>query len=208
MADQKRLESQELHAGLDAVHPNRAAPLHTIPAARELSGSMRTGRMQGNESSGKSAAATEPASTAAAKKTFSPEDMSAEELRATLERGRERFSIYCAPCHDSIGSGNGMVARRGMVHPPSYHTSHLRSQPIDYIYGVATNGRANMPPYRDQIAEADRWAIAAYVRALQLSQFASREQLESADLAALEKAGRSAGQRAGQFADAKGQESP
>lgn len=101
-----------------------------------------------------------------------------------------------------------MVARRGMVHPPSYHTSHLRSQPIDYIFGVATNGRANMPPYRDQIAESDRWAIAAYVRALQLSQFASREQLESADLAALEKAGRSSERSAVGTTNSEGQKSP
>ena len=88
-------------------------------------------------------------------------------------RGQSRFNIYCAPCHDRVGNGAGMIVRRGYRHPPSYHIDRLRTVPNGYIYDVITNGFGAMPDYAAQIQPADRWAIVAYVRALQLSQNAT-----------------------------------
>lgn len=91
----------------------------------------------------------------------------------TLARGRERFNIYCAPCHSRLGDGNGMVVQRGYRHPPSYHDARLRQAPLGYFFDVMTNGFGAMPPYADQIPPRDRWCIVAYIRALQLSQNAT-----------------------------------
>ena len=86
-----------------------------------------------------------------------------------LERGKNRYQIFCTPCHGLQGDGNGMVAMRGMKHPPSYHQDRLRQVPNGYIYDVITNGFGAMFGYSAQLAPRDRWAIVAYVRALQLS---------------------------------------
>jgi mono/diheme cytochrome c family protein len=86
-----------------------------------------------------------------------------------LERGRERYAIFCTPCHGIQGDGNGMVAMRGMKHPPSFHDERLRRDPSGYFYDVITNGFGAMYPYSAQIPPRDRWAIVAYLRALQLS---------------------------------------
>jgi Cytochrome C oxidase, cbb3-type, subunit III len=86
-----------------------------------------------------------------------------------LERGENRYQIFCTPCHGLQGDGNGMVAIRGMKHPPSYHQDRLRQVPNGYIYDVITNGFGAMLGYSAQLAPRDRWAIVAYVRALQLS---------------------------------------
>jgi len=93
--------------------------------------------------------------------------------QATLERGRERFDIYCAPCHSRLGDGNGMVPQRGYRHPPSYHQERLRKAPLGYFFDVMTNGFGAMPDYAMQITPEDRWKIVAYIRALQLSQNAT-----------------------------------
>ena len=90
-----------------------------------------------------------------------------------IERGQDRFNIYCSPCHDRLGNGDGMMVRRGYRHPPSYHIDRLRQVPNGYIFDVITNGFGAMPDYAAQIPARDRWAIVAYVRALQLSQNAS-----------------------------------
>lgn len=106
--------------------------------------------------------------------------------RQLIERGRDRFNISCVPCHDLTGSGNGMVARRGLKFPPSYHTDRLRSQPLGYIFNVATQGRGQMPAYGDYLSTDDRWAIAAYVRTLQLSQYVAVSELTAEDMRKLE----------------------
>ena len=93
--------------------------------------------------------------------------------KEVIERGQQRFNIYCTPCHDRLGNGDGMIVRRGYRKPPSYHIDRLRQVPNGYIYDVITNGFGAMPDYAAQIAPRDRWAIVAYVRALQLSQNAS-----------------------------------
>jgi mono/diheme cytochrome c family protein len=89
-----------------------------------------------------------------------------------VHRGRQRFDIFCSPCHGRAGLGDGMVVRRGYRVPPSLHVDRLRAQPDGYFYDVITNGFGVMPDYASQIPVADRWAIVAYVRALQLSQHA------------------------------------
>jgi len=86
-----------------------------------------------------------------------------------LERGEERFKIFCSPCHGLQGDGNGMVAMRGMKHPPTFHQDRLRQAPNGYFYDNITNGFGQMLGYSAQIPPRDRWAIIAYVRALQLS---------------------------------------
>jgi mono/diheme cytochrome c family protein len=88
---------------------------------------------------------------------------------ALLRRGQDRFDIFCSPCHGRIGDGNGMVAQRGFRIPANLHTDRLRQVPPGYIFEVITNGYGAMPEHRDQIPVNDRWAIVAYVRALQLS---------------------------------------
>lgn len=88
-------------------------------------------------------------------------------------RGQERFNVFCSPCHDRTGAGNGMIVRRGFRRPPSYHTDRLRQVPNGYIFDVISNGLGAMPDHAAQIPPRDRWAIVAYIRALQLSQQAS-----------------------------------
>jgi len=96
-----------------------------------------------------------------------------------MARGQQRFNIYCAPCHSEVGDGNGMIVQRGFKHPPSYHIERLRRAPIGYFFDVMTNGFGAMPDYSQQVSAADRWAIAAYIRALQLSQHATEADVPS-----------------------------
>lgn len=88
---------------------------------------------------------------------------------ALLERGQQRFDIFCAPCHGRLGDGNGMVVQRGFPRPPSYYSEALRNAPNQHFYDVITHGHGVMYPYADRVDSADRWAILAYIRALQAS---------------------------------------
>lgn len=90
--------------------------------------------------------------------------------RAILERGRDRFDIYCSPCHSRAGDGEGMIVQRGLKHPPSFHIDRLREAPVGHFYDVITNGFGAMYSYASRVPVDDRWAIIAYIRALQLSQ--------------------------------------
>jgi hypothetical protein len=90
-----------------------------------------------------------------------------------LLRGQERYTIFCSPCHDQTGSGQGIVIKKGFMPPPSFHQQRLREVEDGHLYEVIRNGIRNMPAYRHQIVVADRWAIVAYVRALQRSQNAT-----------------------------------
>jgi hypothetical protein len=98
-----------------------------------------------------------------------------------LARGRERFDIYCSPCHGRTGNGDGMVVRRGFRRPPSYHDDRLRNAPVGHFVDVMTNGFGAMPEYRQQIDAHDRWTIAAYIRALQLSEHATIDDVPVTD---------------------------
>lgn len=95
--------------------------------------------------------------------------------RPLLERGRERYTIFCSPCHGGLGDGQGMVVRRGFRQPPSFHLDRLRQAPPGHFFDVITNGFGAMAGYASRIPPQDRWAIVAYVRALQLSQRATLE---------------------------------
>lgn len=92
---------------------------------------------------------------------------------AIIRSGGTLYGIYCVPCHGIIGNGKGMVQRRGLTPPADYHTDRLREAPVGYLFDVITNGYRNMYPYGTKISPADRWAIVAYVRALQISQNAT-----------------------------------
>jgi mono/diheme cytochrome c family protein len=89
---------------------------------------------------------------------------------ATLRRGQERYNVFCSPCHDRVGNGRGMIVLRGFKQPPSLHEARLRSVPADYFVQVMTEGFGVMPSYAEEVSVQDRWAIAAYMRALQYSQ--------------------------------------
>lgn len=90
-----------------------------------------------------------------------------------LSRGQERYNIFCAPCHSRTGDGDGMIVRRGFRRPPSFHIDRLRAAPVGHFFDVITNGFGAMPDYAAQISMRDRWAVIAYMRALQLSQRAT-----------------------------------
>ncbi|MGE5470511.1 MAG: c-type cytochrome [Bacteroidota bacterium] len=100
--------------------------------------------------------------------------------RELLERGRERYTIYCVPCHSPLGDGDGLVARRGFPHPPTYHSERLRKAPDRHFFDVISQGYGIMYSYADRVEAADRWAIVAYIRALQLSQEAKVGELPEA----------------------------
>jgi len=102
-----------------------------------------------------------------------------------LRRGQERYNIYCSPCHDRVGDGLGMIVQRGFKQPPTLHDDRLRSMPDGYFFQVMTNGFGTMPSYAPQVPVKDRWAIVAYIRALQLSQHATLADVPEADRALL-----------------------
>ena len=103
-----------------------------------------------------------------------------------MARGQERFNIYCAPCHSRTGEGDGMVVLRGYRRPPSFHQERLRDAPVGHFFDVITNGFGAMPDYASQIKPADRWAIVAYIRGLQLSAHATLADVPPADRARIQ----------------------
>lgn len=105
--------------------------------------------------------------------------------RDVLLRGRQRFDIYCSPCHGKLGDGNGAIVDRGFPHPPTYHQVRLRDAVPGHFYNVITNGFGHMYSFNDRIPVRDRWAIVAYIRALQFSQAAPVAELPQAMVAEL-----------------------
>lgn len=97
-----------------------------------------------------------------------------------IRHGQDRYSIYCTPCHDELGTGGGKIVERGYTRPPSYHIPRLRSAPVGRLFAVVSEGYGSMPSYAGQISAADRWAIVAYVRALQMSQHFDPDELTAA----------------------------
>jgi len=104
---------------------------------------------------------------------------------ALLQRGQQRFNIYCSPCHSETGDGHGMIVQRGFPAPPSYLSDRLMAAPSQHFYDVITNGYGIMFSYADRVTPADRWAIAAYIRALQASQHAKLADLSPDERAKL-----------------------
>lgn len=109
-----------------------------------------------------------------------------EVTEAMIERGKDRYNIFCAPCHDHTGSGDGMVVRRGYRKPSSLHIDRLRSASVGYYYDVISHGFGAMPDYAAQIQPEDRWAVIAYIRALQYSQNASVSDVPESERSKLE----------------------
>lgn len=108
-----------------------------------------------------------------AKSDLNKEGIKIENYRDFIERGKQRFTIYCTPCHGQLGDGNGMIAQRGFAirrQPASYHTDRLRKMPVGHFFDVMTNGYGVMFSYASRVEVPDRWAIVSYIRALQLSQ--------------------------------------
>jgi mono/diheme cytochrome c family protein len=105
---------------------------------------------------------------------------------ADLQRGQQRFNIYCTPCHGRVGDGNGMVVQRGYRQAASFHQDRLREERVGYFYDVITNGFGAMPDYASQIPVRDRWLIVAYVRTLQLSQYATVDDVPAGSRSALD----------------------
>jgi mono/diheme cytochrome c family protein len=110
--------------------------------------------------------------------------------RETVERGHDRFNVYCTPCHGRTGEGNGMIVQRGYKQPPSLHDGRLRASGAGYFYDVMTRGFGQMPDYAAQITPKDRWAVVAYIRALQLSQNATLADVPEHDRGALDAGGK------------------
>jgi mono/diheme cytochrome c family protein len=118
------------------------------------------------------------------------EDFPIQVDRDLLERGRERFTIYCSPCHGNLGDGRGMIVRRGFSPPPSFHSKDLLQKPVGHYFRAITHGYGAMYSYASRVPPRDRWAIIAYIRALQLSQGARLDDLPPEVRRRLEEAGR------------------
>jgi mono/diheme cytochrome c family protein len=113
-----------------------------------------------------------------------PMPIAAEQMR----RGQDRYQVFCSPCHGGTGQGNGMIVQRGFRAPPSYHEERLRTAPVGYFFDVMTHGFGAMQDYASQISVTDRWYIAAYIRALQLSQNASIDDVPQGERAGMDTA--------------------
>lgn len=110
--------------------------------------------------------------------------------KALLDRGQDRFDVFCSPCHGRLGDGNGMIANRGFSlkrQPGNYHTDRLRAMPVGHFYNVITNGYGTMFSYASRVEPQDRWAIAAYIRVLQMSQMGKPSDLPAAEMEKLSK---------------------
>lgn len=176
MVDQKRykpLARSSLFADGQAA---REAPGDTVPAAVGMLAATSSGRM------GAALPMVEPPRPMpldATGRPLVPADAIASVVErppvdaALVARGRERYDIACAPCHSVVGDGDGMIVRRGFPRPPSFHVERLRRAPDPYVFGVITHGYGVMAPFGARLSAKDRWAIVAYVRALQRSQHAS-----------------------------------
>ncbi len=110
--------------------------------------------------------------------------------REVLARGQDRYNIFCSPCHGRLGDGGGMIVRRGFRRPPSYHIERLRKAPVGHFYDVITHGFGSMYDYADRLQPVDRWAIIAYIRALQLSENATVADVPAEGRSALEGVGK------------------
>ena len=104
--------------------------------------------------------------------------------RELVDRGQDRYNIYCIVCHGPVGNGDGMVVRRGFPQPPTYHDDRLRNAPVGHFFDVMTNGWGKMNSYADKLSAADRWAVVAYIRTLQVSQNPSGTSMMNANTAA------------------------
>jgi mono/diheme cytochrome c family protein len=158
MYQQPRLDPGEASPLFPDGRADRPPPVGSVPMAAGTLAMTSSGR-KGHEL---------PAQWQAAAESTAPPPVT----QALLARGQQRYEIYCLPCHSPVGDGDGPIVRRGFPQPPSYHEQRLRDAPDRHFYDVMTNGYGIMHSYADRVAPQDRWAIVAYIRALQLSQHA------------------------------------
>ena len=163
MYRQPRLDPGEASPLFADGRGDRPPPVGSVPMAAGTLAMTSSGR-KGHEL---------PAQWQAAGESTAPPPIT----QALLARGQQRFDIYCMPCHSPLGDGDGPVVRRGFPRPPSYHEQRLRDAPDRHFYDVISNGYGIMHSYADRVPPQDRWAIVAYIRALQLSQNAPLAQL-------------------------------
>ena len=166
MYRQPRLDEGEASPMFGNGRSERPPPPGSVPVAAGTLAMTSSGR-KGREL---------PAAWEAAENASHPPPIT----EALLARGQQRFGIYCVPCHSPVGDGDGRVVQRGFPRPPSYHEPRLRDAPDRHFYDVITDGYGIMHSYADRVAPQDRWAIVAYIRALQLSQNAPVAQLPPA----------------------------
>jgi mono/diheme cytochrome c family protein len=131
-----------------------------------------------------------PPGTVARKSPDRPVPQPASASPELLARGQERYDVFCTPCHGGAGHGDGLIVQRGYPRPPAFDEARLREAPAQHFYDVISNGKGNMLPYAAQVPPADRWAIVAYIRALQLSQGATLASLPAEDRDAVAAASR------------------
>ncbi|WP_229217356.1 c-type cytochrome [Massilia forsythiae] len=177
MYDQPKYKPYAASPQFDDGLAGRTAPAGAVPQARGAFAGSSSGRL-GRE------AVLRDQQAAQAQAIPYPIDM------ALLRRGQERYTIYCTPCHSRAGDGDGYIVRRGFPAPPSYHIARLRDASDRHLFEVISNGYGIMYPYGDRVEPADRWAIVAYIRALQLSQHAEAAALPAAVRARLPAGGR------------------
>lgn len=168
MRDQAKFEPNELSSLFPDGIANRPIPANTVP------------RGEWYETTSDEAFYTGTVDGALV------EEIPIEVNREVLLRGQERFNIFCSPCHGRVGDGQGMIVQRGFKQPNSFHLERLRTERPGYFYNVITNGFGVMYSYGARVKPYDRWAIVAYIRALQYSQGAPVEGLGPEDLQALE----------------------
>ncbi len=129
---------------------------------------------------------TEPGPPTSLPAQGTPQGMPAQVNLAMIQRGQQRYNVFCSPCHDRVGNGRGMIVLRGFKQPPSFHDARMRSMPAEYFVQVMTEGYGVMPAYAEEVSLQDRWAIAAYMRALQYSQNARLAEIPANRRQALE----------------------
>lgn len=160
-------EDQELYTGRKAGSSSSAANGTSGAAAVTQSGARTTTTTTTSDG-----AAPAPGAAGSAVQTYDAnlvEQFPFPITQDVLNRGQERYQVFCSMCHGATGYGNGMIVKRGYRQPPSYHTDQLRAAPVGHFFDVITNGWGVMPNYAAQVPVRDRWAIVAYIRALQLS---------------------------------------
>ncbi len=155
------------NAGAAQAGTEAGAQMNANTSAEGRAGAQVDGNTQGNANASSQGGA---AQAAVAGEADDADTFPFAVTEDVVKRGKERYEIFCSMCHGPVGAGDGMIVRRGYRQPPSYHEDRLRQARVGYFFRVMTEGFGAMPPYKSQIPVQDRWAIAAYVRALQLSQ--------------------------------------
>jgi mono/diheme cytochrome c family protein len=174
MHNQNKLEPYEASAFFEDGQASRQLPAGTVP--RGVYG----------QNVAPYTGLTEPGPPTSLPAQGTPQGMPRQVTLAMIERGQQRYNVFCSPCHDRVGNGRGMIVLRGFKQPPSFHEARLRSVPAEYFVQVMTEGYGVMPAYAEEVSLQDRWAIAAYMRALQYSQNARLAEIPADRRQALE----------------------